>query len=67
MAINEGYFKHRESNEKSRIVLIACILIGAGTTQTNMLLGISILSLYAIILVCSVLGAKEVRPDDENF
>ena len=32
-----------------------------------MILGISILTLYAIILVCSVLGAKEVHPDDENF
>ena len=32
-----------------------------------MILGILILMLYAIVLVCSVLGAKEVRPDDENF
>ena len=32
-----------------------------------MLLGITILTLYTIILVCSVLGAKEVHQDDENF
>ncbi len=32
-----------------------------------MILGITILMLYTIILVYSVLGAKEVHPDDENF
>ena len=31
-----------------------------------MSLGISILSLYAIVLACSVLGAKDVHPDYEN-
>ena len=45
----------------------ACTLTGAGATQPTMLLGISILMLYTIILVCSILGAKEVRPDDETF
>lgn len=32
-----------------------------------MTLGISILSLYATVLACSVLGAKDAHPDYENI
>jgi len=32
-----------------------------------MLLGILILSLYAIMLLCIVFGSKEVQPDNETF